>query len=48
VLLSAVYLLVSLMIFTDFSIRTGIIKLLKSHFLKTDTINYLLSPDVIR
>jgi hypothetical protein len=36
------------MVFTDFSIRTGTIKLLKSHFLITDTINYLLSPDVVR
>lgn len=46
--LSAVYLLVNFVIFTDFSIRTWIIKPLKSHVLITDTINYLLSPDVIR
>lgn len=44
----AVFVLVSFMIYTDISIRTGIINLLKSHFLITDTINYLLSPDVIR
>lgn len=43
VVVSAVDLLFSLMIFTDFSIWTGITKLLT-----TDTINYLLSPDIIR
>jgi hypothetical protein len=43
VLVSAVYLLFSLMIFTEFSIRTG-----KAKLLTTDTVNCLLSPDVIR